>query len=123
VDYLIRPIRNVETAERIHRLARRIMDHYDIRVMEVGLRAAKARDRQLLMVMERMTEFLAAEGERQLGETMRDRTRTNCLPPECNVWRAAYEAVDNGRVNDAALAPMFGAAAVWAGLAHMDGAL
>jgi len=123
MDYLIRPIENVAVAERLHRLARRIQDENDIDVMNVGLRAAKARDRQLLQVLERMTEFLVAEGGRQYGETVHAQRAMNVLPPECNVWRAAYEACDRGSVRDAALAPMYGAAAVWAGLAHKNGAL
>lgn len=119
---VVRPIESFETAERVHRLSRKIMDHNEVDVMSIALRAVRARDPNVLWVCERMAEWVTAEAEKQFGETIRDGSRVNCLPPEAKVWQRAYEHADRGDPVQA-FAAMYGAAAVWSGVAHMDGVL
>lgn len=81
-----------------------------------GMRAARARDPKLLYCLEKATEILAAEEERQRGRTRRAGIEESekVHVTELNMFRSAYETCDRGTpvVN---LEWVYGAAAWLAG--------
>jgi hypothetical protein len=68
------------------------------RLQEQALRAAKARDSRLLLVLDKGLEIMHKQMEDQLGRTQRSTNEYSLrVPPaEYNYWKAAYEAIDKG---------------------------
>jgi isocitrate/isopropylmalate dehydrogenase len=109
------PVHDIRDAERVHAIAKTIMDTEANAHMEVGLRAARAKDRGIMAVLERIAELVNTSAEAQYGETVREIGRINVLPVEAQVWRRAYEHALEGKP-DVVYAAIYGAAAVRAGL-------
>ena len=66
---------------------------------ERGMRAARARDARLLLVLEQGTEIIDRMAEGQMGRTRRDKHSTVAEKTEMlevQLWRKAYEFADKG---------------------------
>lgn len=74
-------------------------DARDQSVPEAGLRAARARDDRLLVVLEKGAEFITKMSEEQFGRFQRDPStedRYKAQVSEAALWQKAYEFADKG---------------------------
>jgi hypothetical protein len=87
-------------------------------IADVGMRAARARDPRLLLVLEKATEVLVKMEEEQVGRTRRTASRfaDTVELTEVALWRKAYEFCDKGDPLRQ-LEWIYGAAALLAGFA------
>lgn len=108
------PVTTIQHAERLHVLSKRIMEREANSVMEIGLRAARAQDRDLLHTLERTAELIGKAAESQFGEHVRRSGGMNVLPVEAQFWKNAYVHASAGRA-DVVYAAAYGAAAVQCG--------
>ena len=90
------------TVEEAYRMARRLQAEDTPRSQNFarrGMRAAKARDPKLLLVLEKATEIVTQMSQEQFGQT---RYRTDIPysdrvePTEVQLWREAYRLCDEG---------------------------
>ena len=88
------------------------------RLAEGGMRAARARDPKLMLVLEKSAEILNQLAENQHGRTRRDQNTCHSERTELTeytMWREAYKAADRGEPV-VQLALIYGVAAEMAGL-------
>ena len=109
---------NAESVEWAHRRASAAQRQREQRIADVGMRAARARDPKLLLVLEKAAEVLDRMQEQQVGQTRRTATRyaDSVELTEVALWRKAYEFADKGEPLPH-LEWMYGAAALLAGFA------
>ncbi len=69
---------------------------------EVGLNAAKRRDPQLLMVLDKAANIMIKEDDNQRGQTRMhsDIESERRYTTETQMWREAYRMVDEGKAGD-----------------------
>ena len=69
---------------------------------DIGLNAAKRRDPQLLLVLEKAANLLVNEDDNQRGETRNysDIESERRYTTETQLWREAYRMVDEGKAAD-----------------------
>ena len=85
--------------EQAYRLVKEWRFHGHDNFASLGMRAARARDPKLLKAMEKATEILFAENEKQLGEYQRQASTEfvfKSVPTEVSLFREAYKALDRG---------------------------
>jgi len=109
---------NPESVEWAHRRASLAQKQREQRIADVGMRAARARDAKLLLVLEKSAEVLDRMQEQQVGQTRRTATRyaDSVELTEVALWRKAYEFADKGEPLPH-LEWIYGAAALLAGFA------
>jgi hypothetical protein len=86
---------SVEWAYRRASEAQRTRRQY---IADAGMKAARARDPKLLLVLEKATEVLDRMQEEQVGRTRRTSTKFSETVEltEVALWRKAYEFCDKG---------------------------
>lgn len=92
----------------------------DLSFGQIGMRAAKARDPKLLKALEKATEIITKQSERQFGRTRRDpgtEFRYTIEPTEVQLWREAYTFADKGEPLEQ-FEWIYGAAAFLAGYVY-----
>lgn len=106
---------SVEWAYRRAQEAQRTRKQY---IADIGMKAARARDAKLLLVLEKATEVLAKMEEQQVGRTKRTSSvlGERVELTEVALWRKAYEFCDKGEPLPH-LEWIYGAAALIAGYA------
>ena len=110
-----------KTVEKAYARAVREHEARSDRLATVGLRAARARDPKLLLVLDKAANVLDAMSESQMGRTRRS-TEVEGLKvehTEVQLWKNAYKVCDKG-LDTPDLYPychVFGAAALLAGFA------
>lgn len=104
---------NRDTIERVYGRAMRFQEEGRMGYAETGLRAARARDPKLLKCLEKGAEILTQMSVEQLGHHY-SHAGKRMDATEAQLWRAAFNAADNG---DPAIQYrwIFGAAAELAG--------
>ncbi len=104
---------SVEWAYRRAAEAQRTRRQY---IADVGMRAARARDPKLLLVLEKATEVLDKMQEQQVGRSRRTASTLadSVELTEVALWRKAYEFADKGEPLPH-LEWVYGAAALLAG--------
>lgn len=106
------------SVEAAHRFANECQRSQRLGVAEAGMRAARAKDRRLLLVLDKAANILDHEADHQYGRTRRDprATRADKAPPtEASLWREAYRLADVGTPLEN-FSWIYGAAAWLAGL-------
>lgn len=104
--------------EAAYRRAKLAQQRHEDNFARTGLRAARARDPKLLLVLEKAANVLDRMAEDQLGRTRRttDIYAFTVEPTEVQMWKKAYEVVDKGIHADMhAFAWVLGGAAVLCG--------
>lgn len=106
------------SVEWAHRRASEAQRRREQHIADIGMRAARARDPKLLLVLEKATEVLDKMQEEQVGRTRRTASRyaDTVELTEVALWRKAYEFADKGEPL-AQLEWIYGAAALLAGFA------
>lgn len=113
-----RPIDTAGAAEALHRLANRLFES-GYMVSEAASRAVRARDPQILAVIEQQATMVARIAEEQHGQTRRMTTAWwRPEPTMVQSWREAYTSADKGEPNNAFI-PYYTAVAIWCGYIPM----
>lgn len=103
--------------ERAYGLAMQARDLRKYGIAEAGLRAARARDERLLLVLEKGAEFTGKASEEQNGRTRRDSGTEFYMRvehTEAQLWRNAYVTVLEGHPSEV-YQWIYGAAAIVCG--------
>ena len=106
------------SVEWAYRRAQEAQRRREQHIADIGMRAARARDPKLLLVLEKATEVLDRMQEEQVGRTRRTSSvlGERVELTEVALWRKAYEFADKGEPL-AQLEWVYGAAALLAGFA------
>lgn len=106
------------SVEWAHRRASEAQRRREQHIADIGMRAARARDPKLLLVLEKAAEVLVRMEEEQVGRTRRTASRyaDTVELTEVALWRKAYEFADKGEPLPH-LEWIYGAAALLAGFA------
>lgn len=110
------------TVVRAYKRAIELKDAWSVNASKAaaGMRAAKARDPKLLMVLERCAEVMHAINERELGQYQRNKGTAyshRFEPQEVQWWREAYRTADKGDPLEACMW-MYAAAGEMAGIIY-----
>lgn len=115
-SYESNPVSTLGEAEHVFRVAKQLVDGDHTATMSAGLRAVRAKDKQVLAVLERLAELVVDHSDRQFGETQRAKGGVLNVPAaQANMLQKAYEHALQGDPVQV-YCGIYGAAAIRAGV-------
>ena len=84
------------TVERAWKRVLQAQEDRDERIALAGMRAARARDKRLMLALELGAKVLNRMSERQFGQSGMDVNGMLVPATEAQLWRNAYTTADNG---------------------------
>lgn len=115
-SYVSTPVANLAECEHVFRVAKQLVDGDHTATMSAGLRAVRAKDKDLLNVLDRLAELATRASDEQYGETQRLKGGVMNIPvAQANLLKKAYEHALQGDACQV-YCGIYGAAAIRAGL-------